>query len=82
MTPDRVTIFAARGGEPVAVDASLAFPPLTADILTGLLIDGRVSRSTVWLRAIRAWAVEHPLPVTDAIQDESTSDPSSDSSDT
>ncbi|MDQ3167619.1 MAG: Uma2 family endonuclease [Chloroflexota bacterium] len=58
--PDRVAIFSLQENDYVPVPASVAFPSLTDEIVTRFLVDGRTMTRPQWLRAIRAWAGNHP----------------------
>ena len=52
-------IFELVGEEYQRRDASVAFPFLTGEALTGFIEDSKTMKRTDWLRKLRAWAREH-----------------------
>gem|GEM_PF-156654 len=79
VTPERVAIFTLREGAYDPTPTSIAFPPLTSEVLTRFLMEGRTMPSTRWIRGIRAWAMDHPHPGDQADGDEGAADGASDS---
>lgn len=53
---EQVKLFKLEGEEYVALDHSLALPPVTETDATRFLNDSREMKSTVWFRAVRQWA--------------------------
>ncbi len=53
---NRVAIFRLESGGYVEAPNSLAFPPVSAEILTHFLDESQKLKSTQWLRKVREWA--------------------------
>ncbi|MDQ3512681.1 MAG: Uma2 family endonuclease [Chloroflexota bacterium] len=75
VTSGQVVMFALRDGEYLAVPASVAFPPLTGDVLTRFVHEGRTTLSTRWLGDIQVWAKDHPHPGHGGDRDERQPEP-------
>ncbi len=56
---DRVTVLALDAGDYRESAQSISLPPLDGDILSRFLVESRTMPRTGWIRAVRAWALEH-----------------------